>query len=386
MVVMGILCWTVTGWASIPEPDVIYYGEATHKGKLEPATEEISLVLDVSSQTLASYLPGSIEAYGYSYVLRVPMDALASIEGQAATFYIGGRLAGTTHIPSKGSVVLMDLDTLSSNDSDGDGMDDTWEMQYFGNLARGGDGDINGNGFTDREEYENGTDPTAPVWVDIDDTHRKTCIFHPLVLLIVNVVFFTQVIGFRMQVFASFVLRLVNLNLYPVCLGEFVMANTGNLPGNLHTRLPTGNGELVISNLCGNIKIWSWGTNGCKLIPKIPVQGFKVIWKLDCRLPAGIKCYHTVVDIHHIRGFHKGVEEVFVFRVKGVVDLKGAAALGQSAGNLSIAIKVSCPAIGFSRGSSINAIIIVSALGYSINAIVFVRAEAGPSEEGDIRP
>jgi len=181
LVVIGILCWTATGWASIPEPDVIYYGKATHRGDNERAMEEISLVLNASSLTVASYLPDSIQAYGEQYVLRVPMDVLASVEGQAATFYIGGRLAGTTHIPSKGSVVQFDLDTLTSNDSDNDRMDDTWEMQYFGSLDRDGDGDINGDGITDREEYQDGTDPTAAVWQMEGDGYQETCVFHSLV-------------------------------------------------------------------------------------------------------------------------------------------------------------------------------------------------------------
>jgi Tol biopolymer transport system component len=49
---------------------------------------------------------------------------------------------------------------LSGPDSDGDGMDDDWEMAYFNTLARDGDGDFDGDGRTDRAEYLAGTDPT----------------------------------------------------------------------------------------------------------------------------------------------------------------------------------------------------------------------------------
>jgi hypothetical protein len=153
LVVASILCLTGTGWANIPEPDVIYYGMATHKGGIETVTGEIvTLVVNDTSRQLASYEMGSNDGFGERYALRVPMDALASIEGKAATFYIGGRLAGTTHIPVKGTIVPMDLDTLSSNDSDNDGMDDTWEMQHFGTLDRNGSGDITGTGITDTPE------------------------------------------------------------------------------------------------------------------------------------------------------------------------------------------------------------------------------------------
>lgn len=45
-------------------------------------------------------------------------------------------------------------------DSDGDGMDDTWEQTYFGNLNRNGAGDFDSDGMTDLEEFLGGTNPT----------------------------------------------------------------------------------------------------------------------------------------------------------------------------------------------------------------------------------
>ncbi len=39
-------------------------------------------------------------------------------------------------------------------DSDGDGMADAWELQYFGNLDRDGTEDFDGDGFTDKQEFE----------------------------------------------------------------------------------------------------------------------------------------------------------------------------------------------------------------------------------------
>ncbi len=41
-------------------------------------------------------------------------------------------------------------------DSDGDGMPDLWEMAKFGNLAQTAQGDLNGNGYTNLEEYLHG--------------------------------------------------------------------------------------------------------------------------------------------------------------------------------------------------------------------------------------
>ncbi len=49
---------------------------------------------------------------------------------------------------------------LSSPDTDGDGIEDAWEMVYFDTLARDGNADFDGDGFTDRQEYQSGSDPT----------------------------------------------------------------------------------------------------------------------------------------------------------------------------------------------------------------------------------
>ena len=176
-----ILAFAGDGLAGIPEPDVIFYGKAENKG-FEPTSEQIILVFRDSSEQLAAYTLGSNEDYGQNYVLKVAMDVFDPIEGKSVSFYIGGILAGETVIPPKGSVVELDLDTLYNKDNDNDGMDDSWETKYFGNLERDGTEDINGDLVSDLDEYRNGSDPTAAVWQDIDETHRETCVFHPLVL------------------------------------------------------------------------------------------------------------------------------------------------------------------------------------------------------------
>jgi len=50
--------------------------------------------------------------------------------------------------------------TLSLPDSDSDGMDDDFEVTYFGNLERDGAGDMDNDGHTDQEEFLAGTNPT----------------------------------------------------------------------------------------------------------------------------------------------------------------------------------------------------------------------------------
>lgn len=47
-------------------------------------------------------------------------------------------------------------------DSDNDGMADSWETTYFGNLSRNGQGDFDGDGLSDLAEFLAGTLPNNP--------------------------------------------------------------------------------------------------------------------------------------------------------------------------------------------------------------------------------
>jgi pectate lyase len=53
-----------------------------------------------------------------------------------------------------------------ATDKDNDGMPDAWEQAYFGSTSRGSStdskADFDSDGYTDLEEYLNGTNPTAP--------------------------------------------------------------------------------------------------------------------------------------------------------------------------------------------------------------------------------
>jgi hypothetical protein len=49
----------------------------------------------------------------------------------------------------------------TAKDTDGDGMDDEWEMRFFGTLDRDGTGDFDRDGISDLDEFLMSTDPTV---------------------------------------------------------------------------------------------------------------------------------------------------------------------------------------------------------------------------------
>ena len=85
------------------------------------------------------------------------------VSNRTGTWYNGNNFNGTDGFPSYTTVLPNLKGRLGQADSDKDGMPDSWEQQYFGNLSQGGQvnssSDFDGDNYTDLEEYLNGTDP-----------------------------------------------------------------------------------------------------------------------------------------------------------------------------------------------------------------------------------
>jgi len=66
---------------------------------------------------------------------------------------------------ASGDVFTFNLPAPAVTDTDGDGMDDQWELEHFDTLVRDGTGDYDGDGVTDLLEFLEGTNPADPASV-----------------------------------------------------------------------------------------------------------------------------------------------------------------------------------------------------------------------------
>jgi alpha-tubulin suppressor-like RCC1 family protein len=88
-------------------------------------------------------------ATSWSYSMAMEADGTVWAWGDGAS----GTLAGVDlHVPQQVGLGLLDTNQ--------NGMDDRWEMEYFGNLDQGAGADFDGDGISNLQEYLQGTDPS----------------------------------------------------------------------------------------------------------------------------------------------------------------------------------------------------------------------------------
>ena len=76
--------------------------------------------------------------------------------GQAGLYSITYRATDSTGLFTEKTATIK---VNPANDTDGDGMDDAWEIANFGDLSRDGTGDFDGDGISDLNEFLNNSDP-----------------------------------------------------------------------------------------------------------------------------------------------------------------------------------------------------------------------------------
>ena len=118
------------------------------------------IVNDAGANRQVGGADGTIVAIRDSVDQRI-INNLATRTG---TFVNGVNANGVGGFPSISWPTL--IAGTAATDNDNDGLPDAWENLYFGNTSRGAatdsKGDLDADGYTDLEEYLNGTNPTAP--------------------------------------------------------------------------------------------------------------------------------------------------------------------------------------------------------------------------------
>lgn len=143
----------VTVWSRVRTPAVIYAGMRKHLTGGESGLIAYYRFDDATSGTVGGGVSGRADwATGHieDFVLSYRRDWLNEWYHAATIVSLGL----VTSPPYEGL-------TLPEKDNDDDGIPDWWELYYFGNLsATDGNGDADGDGLNDRNEYMAGTDPT----------------------------------------------------------------------------------------------------------------------------------------------------------------------------------------------------------------------------------
>lgn len=157
--------------AEIPEPDNVLYGAITLG--VTPVTSANTNVLVEARKTLngpvvSRYRMGDNPAYGNAYSLELPLEAFLPLADTNASrvgalIYLnvrdesGVRDTRTISIAQRGQLVRLDFTEL---DTDGDGIPDRWESQYFGSATGGNpNADPDGDGRNNLQEFVAGTNP-----------------------------------------------------------------------------------------------------------------------------------------------------------------------------------------------------------------------------------
>ena len=112
--------------------------------------------VDIVIDGVGTYTSGSSEPW----ILAVP-DGSYTVTVKKTGYY---DTIKTVTVPG-GDVTfyLTQIAVMPSTDADNDGMLDSWEIEYFGNLVQTASGDYDGDGVTNLAEYTAGTDPTDGV-------------------------------------------------------------------------------------------------------------------------------------------------------------------------------------------------------------------------------
>ena len=119
LLAVGVLATAAPIWASIPEPSHVIYGRPMSSG-VAVTSGTVTLELEGSTDTIASYEIGSDPALVGLYALRVPLDSVGNRvpgtarTGDRAVILLDGTPAGEVVIGERGAAQSLDVDPNKS--------------------------------------------------------------------------------------------------------------------------------------------------------------------------------------------------------------------------------------------------------------------------------
>jgi len=187
-------CAYLSAWrvvAGIPEPDLVWYGKIVATSG-DTTVRLTSGTLTWLIEPIAGGTPWALSTQltnindQFSFILRVACESpeplvlattntvvlsvpalsyrrlTATLDGQPLTLQSAPSVF-TPPLADRGRLERIDL-VLGElpTDSDGDGLADSWEQLYFGNLDANPDEDSDQDGVTNLNEYRAGTNPRDP--------------------------------------------------------------------------------------------------------------------------------------------------------------------------------------------------------------------------------
>lgn len=160
------------GQAGLAEPDNVVYGTITLSNKAVTASSTNVFVearLTTNGFPIASYQMGSLPTAGNFYSLRInlenadPASATATQVSDSLLIVVrdakGLEFVQPYVVASRGNFTRLDFGVVS-NDQNGNGLPDDWEMLYLGNLTTSPNA-IAANGQSVLANYIAGTNPNS---------------------------------------------------------------------------------------------------------------------------------------------------------------------------------------------------------------------------------
>lgn len=174
--------------AGIPEPDLVWYGKVLgNSGGVAVRVTSGTLIWRVDTLAGNPVMTRTTQLTNindqFSFVLRIPCESLEpGVAASAETITLiasptsflrtnvtlNGQVVTLSSAPGQFSVVLADRGKLERVDlvlgtlpldSDGNGLADAWEQQFFGGIGVNPNADPDGDGLNNLREYRAGTNP-----------------------------------------------------------------------------------------------------------------------------------------------------------------------------------------------------------------------------------